>query len=104
MGLEGSGSTRLQSYTFNVSVIHISTSCTCKVPNGSSSRGVTGGKAVQSRRRRVYARRRMADSTRLTLISSTKWAWSLQAHRPEKWSGKLEEGRKVPLKLLANFK
>eukprot|EP00983_Pelagomonas_calceolata_P121658 1160821-Pelagomonas_calceolata.AAC.1 len=29
---------------------------------GSSGRGVTGGKAVQSRRRRVYARRRMADS------------------------------------------
>jgi len=29
---------------------------------GSSGRGITGGEAVQSRRRRVYARRRMADS------------------------------------------
>uniref|UniRef100_A0A7S3VV86 Uncharacterized protein n=1 Tax=Dunaliella tertiolecta TaxID=3047 RepID=A0A7S3VV86_DUNTE len=28
----------------------------------SSGRGITGGEAVQSRRRRVHARRRMADS------------------------------------------
>eukprot|EP00983_Pelagomonas_calceolata_P105969 1159184-Pelagomonas_calceolata.AAC.14 len=29
---------------------------------GSSGRGITGGEAVQSSSRRVYARRRMADS------------------------------------------
>eukprot|EP00983_Pelagomonas_calceolata_P058606 1145562-Pelagomonas_calceolata.AAC.1 len=32
------------------------------VYKGFSGRGVTGGEAVQSSRRRVYARRRMADS------------------------------------------
>eukprot|EP00983_Pelagomonas_calceolata_P118793 1160537-Pelagomonas_calceolata.AAC.2 len=44
---------------------------------GSSGRGITGGEAVQSRRRRVHARRRMADSNPPDLISYSPSVHSL---------------------------